>query len=200
MHIPIGKVDRNQKLIYCAPIPARKDARKCFPDLCQRKFHVPEKSLAIEQILTLLAEHPRRIAAATAALTPARLHTPPNPGEWSANEVLAHLRSCADVWGNCMAMIIARDMPTIRAVNPRTWIHGTDYLEQEFQLSFQAFAAQRTDLLDFLKSLAPEAWSRAATVTGAGKPLARTVHSYAQWLATHERPHVKQIERIAKVV
>ena len=161
---------------------------------------MPEKSLPVEQILTLLADHPQRIASVTAGLAPARLRTPPSSGEWSANEVLAHLRSCADVWGNCIAIIVARDMPTIRAVNPRTWIHDTDYLEQEFQLSFQAFAAQRTDLLEFLKSLAPEAWSRAATVTGAGKPLVRTVHSYAQWLATHERPHIKQIERIAKVV
>jgi hypothetical protein len=33
-------------------------------------------------------------------------------------------------------------------------------------------------------------------VTGAGKPLERTVLFYAQWLARHERPHVKQIERI----
>ena len=196
MHIPIGKVDRNQKLIYCAPIPAR----KYFPDLCNRKFHVPEKSLAIEQILTLLAEHPRRIATVTAGLAPARLRTPPNPGEWSANEVLAHLRSCADVWGSCIEIISSQDRPTIRAVNPRTWIRDTDYLEQEFQPSFEIYNAQRNDLLAFLQSLVPEAWSRAATVTGAGKPLVRTVHSYAQWLATHERPHVKQIERIANVV
>ncbi len=161
---------------------------------------MPEKSLTIEQILSLLAEHPRRIAAVTTGLAPARLRTPPHPEEWSANEVLAHLRSCADVWGNCMALIIAEHGATIRAVNPRTWIHDTDYLEQEFQPSFQVFAAQRAVLLDFLKSLAPDAWSRAATITGAGKPLVRTVQSYAQWLATHERPHVKQIERIAKVV
>ena len=44
-------------------------------------------------------------------------------------------------------------------------------------------------------SLAPETWSRTATVTGAGKPFVHTVHSYAQRLAIHERPHVKQIER-----
>jgi hypothetical protein len=42
----------------------------------------------------------------------------------------------------------------------------------------------------------PEAWSRTATVTGAGKPRERTVRTYAQWLANHERSHIKQIERI----
>jgi DinB superfamily len=157
---------------------------------------VPDKSLTSEQVLTLLAEAPPRIATLTAGLTPAQLRATPNPGEWSANEVLAHLRACADMWGNCMRLIIAEDRPTLRAVNPRTWIKKTDYLEQEFQPSLHSFAKQRTDLLKVLEPLAPEDWSRMATVTGAGKVLERTVLFYADWLAGHERPHIKQIKRI----
>jgi hypothetical protein len=157
---------------------------------------VPDRLLTIEKVLALLAEAPTRIAAITDGLAPTILHIPPNPGEWSANDVLAHLRSCADVWGNCIEVILAQDKPTIRAVNPRTWIEKTDYLKQEFQHSLKTFTTQRTDLLAILEPLAPEAWSRAAIVTGAGKTLIRTVHSYADWLVTHERPHIKQIERI----
>ena len=52
---------------------------------------MPDRSLSIEQILALLAEHPRRIAALTAGLGSAQLHTKPNPAEWSANDVLAQL-------------------------------------------------------------------------------------------------------------
>jgi DinB superfamily len=96
--------------------------------------------------------------------------------------------------------MIAQDTPTLRAINPRTWIRKTDYLEQEFQPSLHAFTAQRTDLLAVLEPLAPAGWSRAATITGAGKVLERTVLFYAQWLARHERPHVKQIERIARML
>jgi hypothetical protein len=158
------------------------------------------KSLTIEQVLTLLKEAPPRIAAHIDGLTQALLHTPPEPDEWSINEVLAHLRSCADVWGDCIAQIIAEDQPTIRAVNPRTWITKTDYLEQEFLPSFQVFTTQRTKLLEILESLPHEDWWRNATVTGAGKPLERTVFSYAEWLATHERTHIKQIGRIANTM
>ncbi len=61
---------------------------------------MPSKMLPIEQILILLEEAPRRIAALTTELAPARLHTAPNDDEWSANDVLAHLRACADVWGS----------------------------------------------------------------------------------------------------
>ncbi|HRC77085.1 MAG TPA: hypothetical protein PLO33_15500, partial [Kouleothrix sp.] len=32
---------------------------------------------------------------------------------------------------------------------------------------------------------------------GAGRPLERTVLFYAQWLASHERTHLKQIGRVA---
>ena len=90
---------------------------------------MPSKSLTIEQILITLAQTPPRIDALTAGLAPAQLQTAPMPGEWSANDVLAHLRACADMWGSCIATIIAEDTPTIRAVNPRTWIKKTDYLE-----------------------------------------------------------------------
>lgn len=171
-------------------------------DLSRAKgwHHVPSDSLTPQQVLTVLAESPPRLAALTEGVSPAQLRTAPGEGEWSANEVLAHLRACADMWGGCIARMVAEDMPTLRAINPRTWIKQTDYLDLDFQPSLRAFATQRADLLVILEPLPPEGWSRAATVTGAGRVLVRTVLSYAQWLAAHERPHVKQIARIVSVV
>jgi hypothetical protein len=153
--------------------------------------------MTIEQALTLLEETPRRIAAATRGLTETQLQRSPERGEWSANEVLAHVRACADVRGEPIRTIVTEDHPTFRAVNPLTWIKKTNYLELEFRSSFRSFAKQRADLLAVLKPLPRKGWSRSATVTGAGAVLERTVLSYAQWVARHERPHVKQIERIA---
>ena len=153
--------------------------------------------LTIEQVLTRLAEAPPRLAALTAGLAPAQLQTRPGPAEWSLNDILAHLRSCADVWGKYMRTILAEDRPTFRAVNPTTWIKQTDYPELEFRRSLRAFAAQRAELLAVLQALPPKAWSRSATVTGAGKPRQRTVFSYAQWLANHERSHYRQIQHLA---
>ena len=155
---------------------------------------------AVDKILTMLAEAPPRIAAFTSGLAPVQLHAKPSPDEWSANDVLAHLRSCADVWGDCIEVILAHDTPTIRAMNPRTWIERTEYLEQDFPSALRAFTKQRKKLMSVLEPLALEDWLRKATVTGAGKPLIRTVLSYAEWLATHERPHVKQIGRIVSTM
>lgn len=159
-----------------------------------------DRPLTIEQILTMLAATPSRLTDLTKGLPPAQLLTPPKPDEWSARDVLAHLRACADMWGKYIVVILSEDRPTIKAVNPTTWIKQTDYRQQEFQPSLQAFTAQHAELLAVLKPLAPEAWSRMATVTGAGKPRERTVYTYAQWLANHERPHLKQIERIVDTI
>ncbi len=137
------------------------------------------------------------MAGLTQGLTPAQLLAPPEPGEWSARDVLAHLRACADMWGKYIIVILSQDKPTFRAVSPRTWVWKTDYLQQEFQPSLLAFTTQRAGLLAVLKLLEPDAWWRTATVTGAGKPRERTMYTYAQWLANHERSHFKQIERIA---
>jgi hypothetical protein len=144
----------------------------------------------------MLPETPLRIAALTASLGPTQLQATAPDGGWSANEVLAHLRACADVWGDFIMAMMAQDSPTLRAVDPRTWIRRTDYLEQDFGPSLQAFATQRTALLAVLEPLAPEDWSRTATVTGAGKVLERSVLFYGQWMARHERPHLEQMQRL----
>lgn len=158
---------------------------------------MPGKTPTISEILNLLAATPVRIAETVAGLSEAQLHTCPAGDEWSANDILAHLRSCADVWGSCIAAIIAENNVTLKAVNPTTWIAKTNYRDIEFLPSLQAFTAQREALLALLNSLPPDVWEHKATVTRAGKPLARTVFSYAKWLAHHERPHIKQIQRIA---
>jgi len=163
--------------------------------MCVRMYDTP---LTIEQILTRLAEQPKAIAALTAGLPRARLHRSPSRGEWSLNDVLAHLRSCADMWGRYIATILAEDHPTIRAMNPTTWIKSTDYPDLEFGPSFRAYTKQRAQLLALLRPLPAATWSRRATVTGAGRPRERTVLEYGLWLANHERSHVRHIERVVK--
>ena len=155
------------------------------------------KYLPIDIILMILKQTSPRLAKLTAGLAPAQLHTAPSVGEWSANEVLAHLRACNEVWGGYYILtILAQDKPTIKAMNPRTWIKNTGYLEQEFKPSLRAFTKERSKLLAVLEPLPPKDWTRKNTLIGAGKPLQQTLMSHADRLARHERAHLKQIERI----
>jgi hypothetical protein len=104
------------------------------------------------------------------------------------------------MWGKSIVEILGQDQPTIKAVNPTTWIKQTNYLEQAFRTSLKAFRVQRAELLRVLQPLPPKAWSRAATVTGAGKPRQRTMQTYGQWLANHEQSQMRQMERIVNTL
>ena len=150
--------------------------------------------------MALLVNAPTQIEAMTKGVDPELLRVSPAEGEWSTTDVLAHLRSCADSWGSCMETMLIEEHPTIRAINPRTWLRRTNYGDLGFHESFAAYATQRAELIARLEMLSPADWERSATITGAGAPLQRTVLFYAQWLARHERPHIKQIGRIVETV
>jgi hypothetical protein len=160
---------------------------------------MPRDLLTPDQVLAVLTGAPERISAVTAQLAPDQLRTAPRE-EWSATDLLAHLRACADMWGDSIATILAEDQPTILAINPRTWIEETDYRELDFEVSLRAYTAQRAHLLALLGTLSPDGWARSATITGAGAPLPRSVLNFGDRMARHERGHLKQFEQIARAL
>jgi hypothetical protein len=147
-------------------------------------------------VFALLESTPRRIASATRGLSGGDLRWKPAPDSWSVCEILAHIRCCADVWGDSIRKILQQDKPTLRYVSPRGWIKKTNYLELEFQASFLAFSTQRKDLLKTLQALPSEDWLRQASVKAASKVREETVLSYAERLANHESGHCEQIDRV----
>jgi uncharacterized damage-inducible protein DinB len=136
---------------------------------------VYDKPLSIEQNLKMLAAAASVVANLVEGLSLAQLAAHPEPGEWSVRDVLAHLRACSDMWGNCIVKNIQEDHPTFKAINPTTWIKSANYLELEFRPSLKSFTIQRAELVAELKPLSFEGWSRMATVTGAGKFRERAV-------------------------
>ncbi|HEY6958141.1 MAG TPA: DinB family protein [Candidatus Limnocylindria bacterium] len=143
----------------------------------------------------MLEDHPRRIAAVTKRIAARRLRREPILGDWTAVDVLAHLRACADARGEAIPLILDGRHATLRAIDPRKLIEETDYRALAFATSFRAFARQRARLVKLLRSLPPRAWSRSATFTGFGTPRQRSVLFYARWVARHERAHVRHFER-----
>ena len=144
----------------------------------------------------MLKTTPSRIASASRGLTDQELNWKPGADSWSANQVLAHLRACADVWGGSIMKILKQDNPTFRYVSPRTWIRKTNYLDLDFKPSFLALRNQREDLRKILQALPQEDWLRRANVKAATKLRDETVLSYAQRLAGHEAGHCEQIDRV----
>src|SRR5262245_30553679 len=152
-----------------------------------------------ESVLRLLATTPRRIASLSRGVEISKLHFRPHQDSWSASDILAHLRACADVWGKSIFEMLTRDHPRLRHISPRGWIRKTDYIELEFDVSLQAFTRQRRELLKALKDLAIEDWSRGATFTATTRGREQTVFDYALRIAEHENKHCDQIEAVLKL-
>ena len=152
----------------------------------------------IQPWLTILEATPRRIASAVEGFENARLHFKLDESVWSANDILAHLRACADVWSKSMTSMIEQDHPTLRYVSPRMWIKKTDYLTLEFHPLLLIFTAQRSDLVTWLKALSPEQWARGATFTGTTQGRNHNVFTYMRRMAQHELVHCEEIEALLK--
>lgn len=157
------------------------------------------KPLTIDEVLAILEASPRQIAALTRELTASRLNTAPVLGVWSINDVLAHLRSVSDARGEFIRAMVATPRPTLRAIDPRALQRRGDY-GVDFGASFRAFRAQRARLVRYLKGLPRRSWSRTAVITGGGPPRERTALFYAQWVAGHERAHIRQLTRALRTV
>lgn len=148
----------------------------------------------IQEILKTLADVPRRLTKASANADKSRLRLKPEPSAWSAVDVLAHLRACADVWGDSIEDMLAEDEPKIPYRHPRQWVKRTDYPQLDFASSLRAYIRQRKSLLKILNSLAFEQWERGAQIQGRR----HTVFTQARRMALHEVEHCGQVERLCK--
>jgi hypothetical protein len=148
----------------------------------------------IERILIILKECPARIEAATKKIPSAQLHERTDRESWSINDILAHIRSSSDVWGDSIERMLAEDTPNLENIHPRKWIKQTDYLQLDFHKSFKAYAAQRRELLKILMKLSFDDWSRGAMIGGR----IHTVFTQARRIAKHDSDHCDQIEGLLR--
>jgi hypothetical protein len=152
----------------------------------------------IEHVLTLLSGTPREIARIVKGLNEQQLQRQPHKDAWSAQQVVAHLRACADAYGHWINRMLAEDHPTIRYVSPRGWIRKTDYLQHNFSETLDGFLKQRSGLVAVLTKLTSTEWARGASVTGTVSGRNGTVLSYATRMANHEVGHLDQIRRTVR--
>ncbi len=150
----------------------------------------------VQQLLFLLDQTPKRIASVSARRAVEKLYFKSSEADWSANDILAHLRACADVWGKHIVIMLMQDHPTLRYISPRAWIRKTNYPTLEFHASLEAFTQQWNELLQTLNKLEMKDWLRGATYTGTTRGGEQTIWSRAQQMVQHEIEHCEQIEKL----
>jgi hypothetical protein len=157
---------------------------------------VPAPLLTVDEIMAILPATIPRLSELTDGLTENQLNKAPEPGEWSANVLLAHLRACQDVLGGNIVRIVREDRPAWKRRSPREWHRKSGYNEWSFGPAFEAFAQGRAELLASLDSVRREEWERIALVTvQPNRALEQTARFFGDWLAGHEREHLEQMAR-----
>jgi hypothetical protein len=56
--------------------------------------------------LAVLSDTPKQIARIARGCSAGQLHRRPAPDAWSARNIVAHLRACAEVWGRSIDRMI----------------------------------------------------------------------------------------------
>jgi hypothetical protein len=141
-------------------------------------------------ILDTLKETQKRIDTVSKGIPTAKLHAHADKKTWSVNDILAHIRSSSDVWGNSIEAMLTQEMPKLPDIHPRKWMKQTNYPQLDFHVSFKAYTEQRKKLLKTLTKLSFEDWSRGAIIGGR----IHTVFTQARRIAKHDSDHCDQIE------
>ncbi|MBF6589370.1 MAG: DinB family protein [Ktedonobacterales bacterium] len=146
-----------------------------------------ERDEATQEVLTRLETAPGRIAAAVAGWDGARLRAAPAAGEWSAAEILAHLRASDDILAYRAYMLLARDQPPLSLFDERRWAEVAGYAQSDFHQSLAAFTLRRAELVRMRAAAPPEAWARTGMHESRG-PI--TLLEVLRVLADHEEEHL----------
>ena len=152
---------------------------------------------APKELTKELAAVPKLIAGIVEGHNDARLTWRPDDKTWSVSDVLAHLRSAAEVRGKWIAAMLDRDNPTLRAVSPRSAFRK--FVDRDVHVSLKEFADERAALVKRLRALDDGDWSRTLTFTGASARSSNPTLTACVWgLVQHEKDHLPQLRDLLR--
>jgi len=140
-----------------------------------------------------IARAPHELADAVRGAGAAALARRPAPKSWAPTEVICHLRDNEEWFLERMRMIVAMELPRFVATNPDRWADERQYLTNDGAAALAAFVRRRSETLEFLRALEPEAWARAGVhVDSRGR---RTIDEFLSVMAWHDDNHLDQLRR-----
>jgi hypothetical protein len=146
---------------------------------------------AREQLIDRYAGGPARLRAALATVPGEALQWRPEPGQWSAHEVVCH---CADSETNAAGRIrslLVEPAPLILGYDQDAWAAGLDYHRHPLPPALATVDAVRANTTALIRRLPDEAWRREGRHTESGR---YTAEDWLRIYAEHLEIHARQIE------
>ncbi|HEV8226844.1 MAG TPA: DinB family protein [Methylomirabilota bacterium] len=131
-------------------------------------------------------------AAVVKNVSDAQLTKRPDPRNWSAKEVVCHVRDIEESFMMRFLSIMAMDDPKFLPVESDRWAVDRQYQRNDVQEALAAFKTRREETLRFLRGLKPEQWERGGIHATRGR---MTLKDFVELMAWHDDNHLDQLKR-----
>jgi len=145
------------------------------------------------EVLAALATAPDDLAAAVAGVSATAFARKPTPEEWSVWELMAHLIETDRLFLELAPGLLAdaEVKPLVFREAPWKAHKGKGYESWSAAELVEEFRQARSEMLDLIRDLTPELWSRYASRPGR----ITSVLDLGRWVANHDIGHIAQIRR-----
>ncbi len=131
-------------------------------------------------------------AAVVKNVSDAQLTKRPDPKNWSAKEVVCHVRDTEESFMMRFLSILAMDDPKFLPVEPDRWAVERQYQRNDVQEALAALKTRREETLRFFRGLKPEQWERGGVHATRGR---MTLKDFVELMAWHDDNHLDQLKR-----
>ena len=155
---------------------------------------------------------PAELAALVTGRPAAALSRRPDPGSWSATEIVCHLRDVEELFLVRFQTILADDDPLIltfgatpealarwgiggeigHPLDPDRWAEERQYARHDHAEALAAFVRRRREVIALLDGLTVAQWRRGGVHQARGR---MTLDAWVASLAGHDDNHLDQIKR-----
>ena len=170
------------------------------------------RELGIEARLGRLRQTPDDLERAIAGKADAELGRRPDAENWSAKEIVCHLRDVEELFQIRFHTVVALDEPRIlvlgasaddlaawriggaigHPLDPSRWAEERQYLRHDTHEALAAFRRRRGEVLMLLHGLSPGEWQRGGIHLSRGR---LTLADWVASLAAHDDNHLDQLRR-----
>ena len=147
--------------------------------------------------LSILAATPRRLEKLLSSVGPREAVARPMRGKWSIKEIVSHLADTELVYGYRYRRTVAEPGGRLGDFDQEVWAKELLYRKQPLDTIEESFSALRKQNLVLLKLVPKGVWSQQASHPEYGTISLREMVTH---LATHDRTHLAQIQRLIAVV
>ena len=119
----------------------------------------------------------------------------PDGANWSAREVICHVRDIEESFMARLQIIMLMNEPKFLPVEPDRWAEERQYQRNDAMEALQAFRTRRDESLKFLRGLKVEQWERGGIHATRGH---MSIKDFVSLMAWHDDNHLDQLKRALK--